>query len=344
MIFASGGHVFASCARSKVEMKPGAGGRGGLRRLIMCAAMALGAVVVATASAAPQSSSTARASIPPPPPPYQPGDRVWYGEAPPVVLSPLGTGCQRVPATGYLAPGASDRTTGEYSNHWSWSAGSAGQAFSWWVYTTGGTLEASGSSSGGGSTNVPPTSTTGKSKTTAPATKPGPPAGAGEDEMKLVGPGGGPWLKGAILSSRNVQWIGLSRKLASALLAAVLAAAVIAVGAYGSTIVYTYTAESQTFASDQGYPSPNDNCYGYWNRRITDNVHNHPSGKLGRSAIIAIDGSWLKSTADTNPATWAQLNGTYQDTVKKGYSKNISGSSYTGNGRVYTENSNFTCV
>jgi hypothetical protein len=147
------------------------------------------------------------------------------------------------------------------------------------------------------------------------------------------------------LSSRKVHPISpSSRRSALALLVAVIVAGTIAAGAYASTIVYTYTAESQTFADGQGYPSPNDNCYGYGERRITDNVHNHPSGKLGRSAIIAIDGSWLRSTADTNPSTWAQLNGAYQNTVKKGYSKNISGSSYTGNGRVFTENANVTCV
>jgi hypothetical protein len=137
-------------------METGAGGTR-RRRIIGSASLALAAVIVATAGAAPSTNSTAPgASIPPPPPPYQPGDQIWYGEAPPVVLNPLGSGCQRVPTTGYLAPGATDRTTGEYSNHWSWSAGSAGQPFSWWVYTTGGTLVANGSSSGGGgATNVP---------------------------------------------------------------------------------------------------------------------------------------------------------------------------------------------
>jgi hypothetical protein len=137
-------------------MQPGAGGTRRLRPALW-AAVALAVVVVAAAGAATATSSTpASGSIPPPPPPYQPGDKIWYGEAPPVVLSPLGSGCQRVPTTGYLAPGASDRTTGEYSNHWSWSAGSAGQPFSWWVYSSGGALYASGSSSGGGgATNVP---------------------------------------------------------------------------------------------------------------------------------------------------------------------------------------------
>jgi len=125
-------------------------GAGATRRLrfTACAALALAAVIVATASAATGAPSGAppSASIPPPPPPYQLGDQVWYGEAPPVVLSPLGNGCQRVPTTGYLASGATDRTTGEYSNYWSWSAGSAVEPFNWWVYSTGGTLYASGSS------------------------------------------------------------------------------------------------------------------------------------------------------------------------------------------------------
>jgi hypothetical protein len=131
-------------------METGAGGRGRLR-LVVYAAAAVAAVMVATASgAAHTNSATSGASIPPPPPSYQPGDKVWFGEAPSAELSPLGSGCQRVPTTGYLAPGATGRTTGEYSNHWSWSAGSASQAFSWWVYSTGGALYASGSSSGGG--------------------------------------------------------------------------------------------------------------------------------------------------------------------------------------------------
>lgn len=104
-------------------------------------------------------SARASSSQPPVPPqvaPYQPGDQVWYGEAPPVQLSPLGSGCQRVPSTGYLATGATARTTGEYANYWSWSAASAGEPFDWWVYTTGGTLYASGYSGGGGGYTTTP--------------------------------------------------------------------------------------------------------------------------------------------------------------------------------------------
>lgn len=117
-----------------------------------CATLTL-LVTVAAASA---TSHASELPIPPPVRPYQPGDHVWYGDAPVVTLPSRGTGCERVPSTGYLATGASARTTGEYSSYWNWSAGSAAEPYDWWIYTSGGTLEASGSSGGGsGARTVP---------------------------------------------------------------------------------------------------------------------------------------------------------------------------------------------
>lgn len=137
-------------------METGAGGTRKLRSARWAAVGLAALVVAASAASGAASRSSASVSIPPPPPPYQPGDKIWHGDAPPVELGPLGSGCQRVPTTGYLAPGATARTTGEYSDSWNWSAGSSGQPFNWWVYSTGGTLYASGSSSGGGgATTVP---------------------------------------------------------------------------------------------------------------------------------------------------------------------------------------------
>lgn len=134
----------------ETRSRPGQRARANHRRLLVLVGLAvLLAGSLATTSRQAQASSPLPAA-PPPVAPYQPGDKVWVGEAPPVVLSPLGTGCQRIPSTGYVATGATARTTGEYSNYWNWTAASAGQAFDWWIYSTGGTLYASGHSTGGG--------------------------------------------------------------------------------------------------------------------------------------------------------------------------------------------------
>jgi len=144
-----------------MHSRPGHCLKGSRHRLLVGAALALllSAFVVGGMSRQAQASSTQ----PPAPPtvvPYQPGDQVWFGEAPTVVLSPLGSGCQRVPSTGYLATGATARTTGEYSNYWSWSAASAGEPFDWWVYTSTGVLYASGYSPGGGGSTTTPANVT----------------------------------------------------------------------------------------------------------------------------------------------------------------------------------------
>lgn len=128
----------------------------GRRRLVGAALVLLLGALLTSANSRQAIASTTQPPIPPPVAPYQPGDEVWYGEAPIVVLGPLGSGCQRVPSSGYLATGATARTTGEYSNYWSWSAASAGEPFDWWVYSTGGTLYGSGYSGGGGGYTTTP--------------------------------------------------------------------------------------------------------------------------------------------------------------------------------------------
>jgi hypothetical protein len=60
------------------------------------------------------------------------------------------TGCQRVPASGYLQPGAPAATTLEYSNLWQWSNASASESFDWSIRKGDGTVVASGSSGGSG--------------------------------------------------------------------------------------------------------------------------------------------------------------------------------------------------
>jgi hypothetical protein len=64
------------------------------------------------------------------------------------------SGCQRVPASGSLSPGAAAATTLEYSNWWQWSNASAAQAFDWSIRKSDGTSVASGSSGGLGDTRT----------------------------------------------------------------------------------------------------------------------------------------------------------------------------------------------
>lgn len=130
------------------------------REALAAVLMALAAVVAAPAAESASAHSIRRtslaASIPPPVPPYQPGDQVWTTHPPPVVLAPLGSGCQRVPSTGYISSGVYAQTTSEYSNYWNWSDASAAQPFHWYVFTSGGTLKSNGPSPGtGGATTVP---------------------------------------------------------------------------------------------------------------------------------------------------------------------------------------------
>lgn len=125
----------------------------------LLAGIALALLLAAAAGTGRGDAASTQPPIPPPVAPYHPGDQVWYGEAPTVVLSPLGSGCQRVPSTGYLSTGSTARTTAEYSNYWSWSAASAGEPFDWWIYSTGGTLYASNYSGGGSGYTTTPANT-----------------------------------------------------------------------------------------------------------------------------------------------------------------------------------------
>ena len=73
------------------------------------------------------------------------------GSTPPIAEA---TGCQRVPASGSLSPGAAAATTLEYSNRWQWSNASAGQSFDWSIRKSDGTSVASGPSGGLGDTRT----------------------------------------------------------------------------------------------------------------------------------------------------------------------------------------------
>jgi hypothetical protein len=85
--------------------------------------------------------------------PYQPGDLVWTTSPPVTEIgaeSLLSSGCQRVPASGYIGTGVYASSSSQYSNYWSWGAASSGQPFNWYVKRNDESNAASGSSSGGG--------------------------------------------------------------------------------------------------------------------------------------------------------------------------------------------------
>lgn len=120
-------------------------------RLGLCGFLiAFAAILASNVLAAPAAPAATPVILPLPPAPWQPGEFVWKSEPPVIGLSASSSGCQRVPATGYIGSGVYARTTTEYSVFWSWSAGSASQPFHWWIFTGGGTLKDSGSSGGGG--------------------------------------------------------------------------------------------------------------------------------------------------------------------------------------------------
>lgn len=85
--------------------------------------------------------------------PYQPGDLVWTTSPPVTEIgteSSLSSGCQRVPASGYISTGVYASSSSQYSNYWSWGAASSGQPFNWYVKRNDESNADSGSSSGGG--------------------------------------------------------------------------------------------------------------------------------------------------------------------------------------------------
>lgn len=88
--------------------------------------------------------------------PYQPGDKVWYS-APPVPSNREGieSTCERVPATGYIGQGVFASSGSYYSTSWSWSSGSSGQAFTWYVkLPSEATADWGASGGGGGNTSL----------------------------------------------------------------------------------------------------------------------------------------------------------------------------------------------
>jgi hypothetical protein len=85
--------------------------------------------------------------------PYQPGDLVWTTSPPLAEIVPtalLSSGCQRVPATGYIGTGVYASSSSQYSNYWSWGAASSGQPFNWYVKRGDESNADSGYSGGGG--------------------------------------------------------------------------------------------------------------------------------------------------------------------------------------------------
>jgi hypothetical protein len=119
---------------------------------IIAVLAALAAAVLSSGPAKAAPSSTARTWIEPVRP-YRHGDFVWT-TSPPVTLveteSLLSSGCQRVPASGYIGTGVYASSSSQYSNYWSWGAASSRQPFHWYVKRTDGSNAANGSSSGGG--------------------------------------------------------------------------------------------------------------------------------------------------------------------------------------------------
>jgi hypothetical protein len=83
--------------------------------------------------------------------PYRSGDLVWMS-SPPVaqLVTPLSSGCQRVPATGYIGTNVYADSTSEYSNYWSWGSASSGQPFYWYVKRSDESNASNGYSTGGG--------------------------------------------------------------------------------------------------------------------------------------------------------------------------------------------------
>lgn len=140
-------------------------GRAANRSLVSLGAIVVAAGAAGTAPAAGSSSSASpgNAAIaselgvtPAPVAPYRPGDLVWTTSPPVAQLVPFGSSCQRVPSSGYIGHDVYAQTTGEYSSSWSWSAASSHEAFHWYVFNAGGSLEADDYSGGGsGSISVP---------------------------------------------------------------------------------------------------------------------------------------------------------------------------------------------
>lgn len=86
--------------------------------------------------------------------PYRPGDKVWLQAPPPAEVTLLATGCQRVPATGYIGTNVYADSTAQYANYWEWSSASSSQPFYWYIKRTDNTNADSGYSTGGGGSRL----------------------------------------------------------------------------------------------------------------------------------------------------------------------------------------------
>lgn len=137
-----------------------------MRKICLCAALlAATSLSVATRGAA-QTDVQEAAGVEVPVPaarvepvrPYQPGDHVWLSAPPPVTIASealLSSGCQRVPATGYIGTNVYADSSAQYSNFWYWGAASSGQPFYWYVKRNDNSNADSGYSNGGnGSSSV----------------------------------------------------------------------------------------------------------------------------------------------------------------------------------------------
>lgn len=114
--------------------------------LLAGAAMAVWAVPGMAAESAPTGSLKVTVT---PVRPYQPGDYVWLTTPPRSEVGAMATGCERVPASGYISTNVYADSNAHYANFWQWGAASSGQSFNWWVKRTDNSNWASGSSSGG---------------------------------------------------------------------------------------------------------------------------------------------------------------------------------------------------
>lgn len=122
-----------------------------MRKLLLLAAavIAVGVVpsVVTTQIARAATGTTVTVT---PVRPYQPGDLVWLTTPPRSGdVSTMATGCERVPASGYIRTNVYADSNAHYANFWQWGAASSGQAYNWWVKRSDNSNWASGSSSGG---------------------------------------------------------------------------------------------------------------------------------------------------------------------------------------------------
>ena len=75
-----------------------------------------------------------------------------------------------------------------------------------------------------------------------------------------------------------------------------------------------------------------DNCV-YYVYEIAINDFFKSAAKLGRAAVILTNGTWVGSAQSAAILTTAFVNSHFNDT-KKGYMKNTSSSTYTGEGYI----------